>query len=83
MSKLCALLKTLAYISLLCMFLYFVSPFFQQRYINFVSSPAKNDDAITVIVVNPTRLRDLVIRVNISGSSELSVGDRVLSGGCG
>lgn len=71
MSKLCALLKTLAYISLLCMFLYFVSPFFQQRYINFVSSPAKNDDAITVIVVNPTRLRDLVIRVNISDDCKL------------
>lgn len=72
MSKLRAALKTLAYISLLCIFLYFVSPFFQQRYISFVSSPAKNDDAVTVIVTNPTRLRDLLVRLNVSDDCKRS-----------
>ena len=53
------------------LFLYFVTPYFQQRYISFVSSPAKGDDAVTVIITNPTRLRDLVIRVNVSDDCNL------------
>ena len=71
MSKVSPVLRVIAFLFLMLLFLYFVTPYFQQRYISFVSSPAKGDDAVTVIITNPTRLRDLVIRVNVSDDCNL------------
>lgn len=73
MLKLSRILKVVAYFFLMCLFLYFVSPYFQQKYISFVSSPVKNDDAVMVIVTNPTRLRDLVVRSSVSDDCMRSI----------
>lgn len=60
----------LALIVLCSSFWYFVSPSLCQKYSDFVSSPVEGGDGVTLIVTNPTRLRELLIRVSLEADCE-------------
>ena len=70
MRKFISVSQFLALIVLCSSFWYFVSPSLWQKYSDFVSSPVEGGDGVTLIVTNPTRLRELLIRVSLEADCE-------------